>query len=52
MFALEDELQGKTIDDAYAKQVITVQVWVAGRWGHSQCHSMVLKLLRWRFSYV
>ena len=30
MFALEDELQGKTIDDAYAKGS-PVQVWVAGR---------------------
>jgi len=30
MFALEDELQGKTIDDAYAAGD-PVQVWVAGR---------------------
>jgi hypothetical protein len=30
MFALEDELQGKTIDDAYA-QNDKVQVWIAGR---------------------
>ena len=30
MFALEDELQGKTIDDAYANGS-PVQVWVAGR---------------------
>lgn len=30
MFALEDELQGKTIDDNYA-QHDQVQVWVAGR---------------------
>jgi len=30
MFALEDELQGKTIDDAY-KAGAPVQVWVAGR---------------------
>lgn len=30
MFALEDELQGKTIDDNYA-QHDKVQVWVAGR---------------------
>jgi len=30
MFALEDELQGKTIDDAYEAGA-PVQVWVAGR---------------------
>ena len=30
MFALEDELQGKTISDAYAENA-PVQVWVAGR---------------------
>jgi len=30
MFALEDELQGKTIDDAYAADD-PVQVWIAGR---------------------
>ncbi len=30
MFALEDELQGKTIDDAYEASA-PVQVWVAGR---------------------
>jgi hypothetical protein len=30
MFALEDELQGKTIDDAYA-QNDQVQVWIPGR---------------------
>jgi len=30
MFALEDELQGKTIDDAYEADA-PVQVWVAGR---------------------
>ena len=30
MFALEDELQGKTIDDAYAAND-PVQVWIAGR---------------------
>jgi hypothetical protein len=30
MFALEDELQGKGIDDAYAEEA-QVQVWVPGR---------------------
>ena len=30
MFALEDELQGKTIDDEYAADD-PVQVWIAGR---------------------
>jgi len=30
MFALEDELQGKTINDAYAADD-PVQVWIAGR---------------------